>query len=102
MLAGAGPLHDWLDLPTALLRWAGLVLVGYAGLVAWTGTRPTLSRGMVRGFIVTNLAWGAACLALLPGDTLDPNGWGIAFMLVQVVAVVFFAAVQWVGLQQER
>ena len=33
MLAGAGPLHDWLDLPTALLRWAGLFLIGYAGLV---------------------------------------------------------------------
>jgi hypothetical protein len=100
MLAGAGPLHDWLDLPTALLRWAGLFLVGYAGLVGWTGTRPAISRGVVTGFIIANLAWGIGCLVLLVSDAIDPNGWGIAFMLVQVAAVVFFAVVQGVGLRR--
>jgi hypothetical protein len=100
MLAGAGTLHDWLDLPTALLRWAGLFLVGYAGLVGWTGTRPVISRGVVTGFIIANLAWGAGCLALLLTDAIDPNGWGIAFILVQVVAVVFFAVVQMAGLRR--
>ena len=100
MLAGAGPLHDWLDLPTALLRWAGLVLIGYAGLVARAGTRPIIHRGAVKGIIAANLAWAVGCLALLAGDRIDPNGWGIAFMLVQVAAVVFFAVVQMVGLKK--
>ena len=66
MLAGAGPLHDWLDLPTALLRWAGLFLIGYAGLVARIGTRPTINRGAVKGVITANLAWAVGCLVLLP------------------------------------
>ncbi len=99
MLAGAGPLHDWLDLPTALLRWAGLFLIAYAGLVARVGTRPTINRSAVKGIIAANLVWAVGCLALLAGDRIDPNGWGIAFILVQVAAVVFFAVVQGVGLR---
>jgi hypothetical protein len=100
MLAGAGPLHDWLDLPATLLRWAGLFLIGYAGLVARVGTRPTINRDAVKGIIAANLAWAVGCLVLLPSDGIDPNGWGIAFMLVQVAAVVFFAVVQGVGLRK--
>jgi hypothetical protein len=100
MLAGAGPLHDWLDLPAALLRWAGLFLIGYAGFVARVGTRSAISRPLVTGIITANLAWGAGCLVLLPSDAIDPNGWGIAFMLVQVAAVIFFATVQGIGLRK--
>src|SRR5665811_2186055 len=39
MLLGAGPLADLLDLPTALLRGAGLVLFPYVAYLVWLSTR---------------------------------------------------------------
>ena len=56
----------------------------------------------MKGIIAANLAWGIGCVVLLLGNWIDPNGWGIAFMLVQVVAVVFFAVAQEVGLRKAR
>ena len=38
MAAGAGLLAPFLGLPRPLLLWAGLLLIPFALLVAWTGT----------------------------------------------------------------
>ena len=42
---GAGPLSPLLNLPEALLRETGLFLIGYAALVGWLGSRPSMPPG---------------------------------------------------------
>ena len=50
MIAGAVCfLADFLNLPFALLREAGLVLIPYVAFVAFVGTRETISRAGRKG-----------------------------------------------------
>ena len=48
MIAGADLLTGLLGLPVALMREAGLLLVPYVALVAYVGTRESISRPAVR------------------------------------------------------
>lgn len=99
MLFGAGPLADLLDLPTALLRGAGLVLIPYVAWLLWLAMRDSAPNGVVWSAIVANIAWAAGCAGLLFGEAIDPNGLGIVFILVQAVAVLVFAGMQLLALR---
>ena len=100
LTAAAHPLASLLALPEPLLRGAGLVLLPYAVLVAWLGTRLTLPRWAIRGVIGVNLLWAADSLLLLMLGWMSPNALGTAFVLVQAAAVLGFAALQWAGLRR--
>lgn len=100
LTAAAHPLASLLVLPEPLLRGAGLVLLPYAGLVAWLGVQPRLLRWMVRGVAGINLLWALDSLLLLALGLAVPNGLGIAFVLLQAVAVLGFALLQWAGLRR--
>ncbi len=100
LTAAAHPMASLLALPEPLLRGAGLVLLPYAGLVAWLGFQPRLPRWMVRGVIGTNLLWTLDSMLLLALDLATPNGLGAAFVLLQGVAVLGFALLQWAGLRR--
>src|SRR5665811_4383 len=65
MLIGAGPLADLLDLPTALLRGAGIVLIPYVAYLLWLSTRDTAPHQAVWSVIVANIGWAIGCVALL-------------------------------------
>jgi hypothetical protein len=94
MLAGAWLLDDLLDLPSNLLWVSGVVLIAYvAGLVAVARHEP-INRVLVELAAVINVAWGIGCVAVIAGDWTDANALGIAFILVQIVAVIVFAALQ--------
>ena len=73
MIAGAGVLAPWLNLPAPLLQIA-------------------VSNTALKAVISVNVLWVAASLAAL--FVLSPNGWGIAFVLAQAFAVAVFAALQ--------
>ena len=105
LLAGAaGPLTSLLALPEPLLGIAGLFLLPYAAVVAWTGSRAKLSRHAVRAIIGVNLLWVAGSLLLLAlGPALAglaPSALGIAFVLAQALVVLGFAIVQVIALRQ--
>ena len=104
LAAAAGPLGGLLGLPAPLLQAAGLVLLPYALLVAWLGTRAAPSRNALRAVIATNLLWVADSLLLLllghPLAGLAPTGLGIAFVLAQAAVVLGFAAAQGVALRR--
>lgn len=100
MAAAAHPLASLLALPEPLLRGAGLVLLPYAALAVWLGTRATLRRWMVHGVIGVNLLWAADSLLLLVLGWVSPNGLGTAFVLMQAAAVLGFSVLQWIGLRQ--
>src|SRR5678815_4133716 len=57
LIAGADPLTGLLGLPVTLMREAGLLLVPYVALVAFVGTRETISRPAVQAIIALNVLW---------------------------------------------
>lgn len=100
MLLGAAALAPLLGVPAELLRSAGLSLIPFTAFVAWIATRADIPRAAVWTVIALNAGWVIASIALLFVDGIDPNGLGIAFILVQAAAVAVFAEVQWVGLSR--
>jgi hypothetical protein len=97
LLAGGGLLAGLLGLPPGLLRGAGLVLLPFVALVAWTGLRPVPPAGAVRAIIGVNAAWVVASLALLVGGWVSPTTLGTAFVIAQAVVVGAFAELQLLG-----
>ena len=99
LTAAAHPMASLLALPEPLLRDAGLVLLPYAGLVTWLGFQSRLPRWMVRGVMGSNLLWALDSMLLLALGLATPNGLGTAFVLLQGVAMLGFALLQWAGLR---
>lgn len=100
MIAGASILADFLNLPFALLREAGFLLIPYVAFVAYVGTRATISRSAVWAVIVANVLWAAASVLLLLSGWVAPNLLGTAFVIVQAVAVALFGELQFIGLRR--
>lgn len=100
LVAGAGPLAPLLSLPEAFLRNTGLVLVVYAALVGFLGTRAMMAKGAVWAAIAVNALWTLDSLALLASGWVSPNLLGQAFVVMQAVAVGVFAELQYVGLRR--
>lgn len=100
MLAGAAPLAPWLGLPETLLRFAGLGLVPYAAWVGWLARRDALSRSTVGLVVACNALWALDCVVLLVSGWVRPTALGQAFVVAQVVAVITFAELQFVGLRR--
>src|SRR4051794_24526900 len=57
LIAGAAVLESLLNIPLALSREAGLVLIPYVAFVAYVGTRATIMRGAVWAIIAANAVW---------------------------------------------
>ena len=100
MLAGASVLEPWLGLPAALLQTAGALLLPIAGFIMYAGTRPMLSRSMVRMIIAGNALWVAASIALLMSGWITPTTIGQAFVVVQAVAVAVLAELEYIGIRR--
>ncbi len=92
MIAGAGVLAPWLNLPAPLLQIAGAILIPWTIALALLARGPRVSSTALKAVISVNVLWVAASLALL--FVVSPNGWGIAFVLAQAFAVAVFAALQ--------
>jgi hypothetical protein len=88
-----------LDLPAMLLLDAGVVMLVWAGVTGWLGTRARVPRGGAAAVIIVNVLWAIDSLALLLTGWVEPNGLGVAFVVVQALAVLGLAALQYVGLR---
>ena len=100
MIAGADLLTGLLGLPVALMREAGLLLVPYVALVAFVGTRETISRPAVQAIIALNALWAAGSALLLVSGWVAPTALGYAFVIAQAAAVALFAELQVIGLRR--
>jgi hypothetical protein len=98
VIAAAAPLQGLLDLPEALLRGAGLVLIPYVALVAFAATRETVSPAAVWCVIGANALWAAASGLLLVSGWVAPNVLGYAFVIGQAAVVALLGELQYVGL----
>lgn len=100
MLAGATPLSRILGVSAELLSSAGLSLLPFTAFLIWLCTRAALPRTAVWVVIALNVGWVIGSVALLFIDGLNPSSFGIAFILVQAIAVAAFAEIQYVGLRR--
>jgi hypothetical protein len=102
LVLAARLLADLLGLPTALLRYAGVILVPFVAFVAWVATRPAVLPPAVWTIIICNALWVVASVGLLVGNWVDPTALGYAFVIAQAVVVGLFAELQVVGLRNVR
>jgi hypothetical protein len=102
LIAGADVLRDWLGLPVALMREAGLILAVYVALVAVAATRPSVSTRAVWAIIVTNVLWALASFAILETGMIAPTTLGIVFVAAQALAVLALGALQYVALRRPQ
>lgn len=87
-------------LPAGLLRYAGLFLIGYAAVLATLAARSAVPRPVLWLLVAGNLAWAVECAALPLLGFVAPNGWGIALLAVQAVAVAVFAELYVIALRR--
>ena len=100
MSLGAGILQRLLGLPASLLTIAGVALFPYATYLVWVATRRELPRAAVWVPIVLNLVWAVDCVFVLAAAGLSPTLLGEAFVAVQIVTVLVFAELEFIGLRR--
>lgn len=98
-LGAARWLSSILDLPTALMTGSGAILLAYGAGLLMLGTRRPIPAPGVRGAIGFNLTWALACVVLLFSSWIDPNALGVAFILVNLAAVLAVAELEVMGLR---
>ena len=100
MALGGFWLQGVLKLPTVLLVPAGLSLFVYAALVWGLSREATLPRAAVWLVIGCNVVWAIDCVAIAAGVWFAPNLLGQAFLGAQVLTVLVFAELQFMGLRR--
>lgn len=96
----AGPLGNLFDLPALLLRFSGLFLLSYTGVVLFVATRAGVRCRGVWAIVGLNLLWAASSLLLLVTGWVNPSALGVAFVAGQALIVAGFAEVQLIGLRR--
>jgi hypothetical protein len=100
MAFGARLLEPLLGIGAALLVPAGLALFPYAAYLVWLATRRSAPRVAVWLPIVLNVVWAADCLLVLFGGKYAPTLLGEFFIGAQIVTVLVFAELEYIGLRR--
>lgn len=98
----AGWLAAPLGLSPALMQPVGLFLVGYAALLAWLATRPTLPRAAVWALVGFNVLWAVESVGLVALGRAQPTALGLAVVIGQAVAALIVAELQYLSLRKAR
>jgi hypothetical protein len=96
----AGLLGGMLDLPAAMLEQAGIVLLPFALMLAFLGSRAQPPKVLVSTVIVVNAIWAFDSFVLLLSGWVQPNVRGYAFVAGQAVFVALMAELEFVGLRK--
>ena len=89
----------WMQLPKDLLIGTGIFLVGWTALLLWLARAPRAAAALVTLVIEGNLLWAAGAIGLLVSGVLAANAWGNAYLVLNAVSVLAFAALEWRGLR---
>lgn len=100
LVLGAGLFASLTNLPETFLHNTGLVLVIYAALVGYLGTRGIVSKAAVWAVIAVNVIWAIDSIILLVSGWVSPNLLGQALIVMQAIAVGVFAELQFIGLRK--
>jgi hypothetical protein len=107
LLTCGGFLAGVLNLPVELLNEAGIVLMPFALILAFLGTRARLMRAAVWAVIVVNAVWVIDSCVLLLSATLstkwvEPTVLGYIFVAGQAAFVALMAELQFIGLRKSK
>jgi len=96
--------RKWMLAPVAaaLLQEAGLILVPFAAAVGFLASRAQPARWAVRIVIAANVIWAVDSTILLFSDWVQPNAFGIAFVVAQAVVVALLAELEVIGLSRAK
>jgi hypothetical protein len=94
MIAGAGLIAGFTNLPSGLLFWAGIVLLPWTAALAFFASRDAMPRMALVDIAAVNALWVAASLGLLMTGWIAPNVFGVLFLLAQAAAVAVYALLQ--------
>ncbi len=93
-------LSPLLGLPQPLLLAVGLACLGWGAVTGWLARRENARRGAILAVIAINAIWVVESLLLAFGGWVSLTGLGLAFVLLQALAVAVFAEAQWIGLRR--
>lgn len=93
-LFGASLVAPVTGLPEPLLFWSGAALVPFVALLVVLSRRPTVSKLLLIDVVAINALWVAASFGLLASGAIAPNALGVAFVILQALAVALFAVLQ--------
>jgi len=102
LAAAADPLAARFGLPVALLREVGLLLIPYAGLLAYLASKQTTPRLPAQLIVAGNVLWVIGSAALLISGLVAPTTLGTAFVIAQALIVAILAELQVLGLKRQR
>ncbi|MEK8051536.1 hypothetical protein AACH10_14905 [Ideonella sp. DXS22W] len=97
-LAPGARMVAWLGLPAPLLTETGVFLLAYAGALLLLARSRTLWAPLVQAVVLGNAGWALGCVLALLLGWLAPTALGTAWLLLQAVAVLAFAAAEGLGL----
>jgi hypothetical protein len=96
----AAALATPLGLSQALMQPVGWFLAGYAALLAWLATKPSLPRRVVWTLVAFNLLWAVDSVAMLALGWARPTALGLGLVIGQAVAAVVVADLQYLTLRR--
>ena len=99
-LAAPDLLVRLLALPRGLLVETGMFLVAYVALLLLLARSGRVWMMLAVAVVAGNAAWAIASLLLPASGLVAANGWGVAYIVLQALAVAAFAAMQLVGLRR--
>ena len=100
MLLGGPALSESLGLSPLFLQGAGLSLLPFAAYLAYVARRPVLPRAHLWVIVACNAAWVLDSVLVLATGWVQPTALGYTFVIVQALAVLVLAELEWVGLRR--
>jgi hypothetical protein len=104
ILAGMGAagqvVTELVGVPSGLMWGLGGFLVAYAAGVWLVGAPASINRTAAWSVVGLNLLWVIESVALVVLGWLPLTSIGVALVLVQAVAVLLLAGLQWLGLRR--
>jgi hypothetical protein len=100
LVLAAGPLGTFLELPTAVLRIAGVIFIPFAAFAGWLGTRPRVRRTLVFVVIMLNALTAADIVLLLLTGRVQTTTLGEWFVIGHALIIGVLAEVEFIGLRR--
>jgi hypothetical protein len=96
-LAGGAALAARMGLPEPLVWATGLFMLLYVATLLWLARGKPIASWCVAVIVYGNTVWAAACIAIWASGEVLPTALGIAYLLLQALAVLALAAWQFLG-----
>lgn len=85
-----------------VLFWAGVMLFPFDALLSVVAHRERVLRIVLIDIVLLNAAWVLASFAIRVAGLVEPNMFGVAFVVAQALDVTLFATIQVSALRHAR